>query len=262
MDSKKSDAVLRISDRISGWQSSLFHLHVVGQRNGRAYAAGGLTKRSGHPEKVADSAMAAVGLGTDKLRPFLINGVVASCNFRRPRGIGHLEAAAKVARCVCSPLTCRSSVSFSSYATYGAAYEESIAAISASSEPSIPLFLPVTGEMVNSAHSLTTSFWPGKPVLFSTGVRRLIAADFHNQIFIEIGPHSALARPLRQIFQGEGVPLTYVPTLQCGKDDTESICNALGSLLVNNIAVDWEALNPTGCVLSELPAYSWNHSVR
>lgn len=148
---------------------------------------------------------------------------------------------------------------------YGAAYEESIAEISTSKKPSIPFFSTVTGTVIDSANELVASYWRQNlenPVLFGTGVRSIIKANLQNPIFLEVGPHSALAGPLRQTFQAEEASLTYVPTLQRGKDDTESIYNAIGNLWVNNVSVNLGALNPAGSVLTDLPAYSWDHSVK
>lgn len=148
---------------------------------------------------------------------------------------------------------------------YGAAYEGSIAEIRTSEKPTIPFFSTVTGGIVDSANALTASYWRRNlenPVLFDTGVRNIIKANLKNPIFLEVGPHSALAGPLRQTFQAEGASLTYVSTLQRGKDDTESVYNAIGNLWVNNIPMDLGALSPVGSVLTDLPAYSWDHSVK
>jgi acyl transferase domain-containing protein len=147
---------------------------------------------------------------------------------------------------------------------YGSAYEKSIEEIRSSSDPSIPFFSSVTGEVINSPNNFTASYWRRNlesPVLFNTAIRKIVKADLQNPVFLEIGPHSALAGPLRQILQAEDVPLTYIPSLQRRKDNTESIYNTVGNLWVNNIAIDFHALNPVGSVLTDLPCYSWNHSV-
>lgn len=148
---------------------------------------------------------------------------------------------------------------------YGEDYEKSIAEIRSSSSPTIPLFSSVTGKIINSPHNFTASYWRRNlesPVLFNTAFRNIIKADFQNPVYLEIGPHSALAGPLRQIFQAENIPLTYISSLQRGKDDTESIYTAIGNLWRNNIAIDFKALNPVGTVLTDLPTYSWDHSVK
>jgi acyl transferase domain-containing protein len=148
---------------------------------------------------------------------------------------------------------------------YGAVYEESIDEIRSSNDPRIPFFSTVTGKVIYSPKNFTASYWRRNlenPVLFDTAIRRIIKADFPNPAFLEIGPHSALAGPLRRIFQAENIPLTYIPSLGRGKDDTESIYNTIGDLWSNNIAINFNALNPVGSILTDLPRYSWDHSVK
>jgi acyl transferase domain-containing protein len=123
----------------------------------------------------------------------------------------------------------------------------------------------VTGKIIDSPNNFTASYWRRNlenPVLFHTAIRKVIKAEFQNPVFLEIGPHSALAGPLRQIFQAEDVPLTYISSLQRGKDDTESIYHAIGNLWSNNIAINFNTMNPTGSVLIDLPCYSWDHSIK
>ncbi|KAH8427772.1 uncharacterized protein LDX57_005479 [Aspergillus melleus] len=219
--------------------------------------------------------MAAIGLGAEHLRSSLIEGVVIGCE-NSPNSTtisGDREALGTFIEKLQkeSPdvfvrqLHVDNAYHSHHMKAYGAAYEDSIAEIRTSEKPRIPFFSTVTGEVIDTANEFNASYWRRNlenPVLFDTGVRNIIKANFQNPIFFEIGPHSALAGPLRQIFQAEKTSLTYVPSLQRGKDDTESIFNAIGNLWANNVPVDLEALNPVGAVLADLPAYSWDHSVR
>ena len=148
---------------------------------------------------------------------------------------------------------------------YGGPYEESIQEVVSANSPNIPFFSTVTGEIIDKPKTFNAAYWRRhlqNPVLFDTAIKKIIKADFQNPVFLEIGPHSALAGPLRQIFQAENVSLTYFPTLQRGKDDTESMYTAVGSLWRNNVDVDFKVLNPVGSVLTDLPSYSWDHSVK
>lgn len=148
---------------------------------------------------------------------------------------------------------------------YESAYAEAIRDIRGEHQPSVPLYSSVTGKVINSPGKFAASYWCQNlvsPVLFHTAVRTIIAAKFQNPVWLEIGPHSALAGPLRQIFQAEGAELTYVPTLQRGKDDTQSVLSTIGNLWRHNVEVDFNALNPAGTVLTDLPTYSWDHSTR
>jgi acyl transferase family protein/polyketide synthase-like dehydratase family protein/polyketide synthase family protein len=276
---------------------------VVGHSSGEiaaAYTTGSLTCKEAMlaayfrglatRTKLADGAMAAVGLGTYEVRQYLAKGVVIGCQnspnsttisgdraavantiatmqrelphvFVRPL---HVDNAYHSREC-CFNLSLHEADLLDHMQAYGADYEESINGIRSSNDPSIPFFSTVTGKIINSRNNFTASYWRRNlenPVLFHTAIRNIIKADLQNPIFLEIGPHSALAGPLRQIFQAEDVPLTYISSLQRGKDDTECIYNSIGNLWSNNVVIDFNALNPIGSVLTDLPCYSWNHSVK
>ena len=77
-------------------------------------------------------------------------------------------------------------------------------------------------------------------------------------IVLEISPHSALAGPLRQIFQDEITPFTHISSLRRGKDDTESIYNCIGNLWTNNFTS-----SSTLCMLLATfsPTYRPSHGI-
>ncbi|KAF2799249.1 hypothetical protein K505DRAFT_332798 [Melanomma pulvis-pyrius CBS 109.77] len=98
------------------------------------------------------------------------------------------------------------------------------------------------------------------PVLFHAAVRNIMHAGFKNILLVEIGPHSALAGPLPQIFQAECKTYAYVHSLLRDRDDTQSMYECIGSLWCHNVPVDFEVISPPGRVLTDLPTYSWDHS--
>jgi len=115
------------------------------------------------------------------------------------------------------------------------------------------------------ASTFTPSCWRSNlenPVLFNTAVCNIVRSDLTTPVFLEIGPHAALAEPLRQIFSAEDSILTYVSSLARGQDDTQSVYDAVGNLWKSNVHIDLSALYPTGSVLTDLLTYSWDHSVK
>ncbi len=75
----------------------------------------------------------------------------------------------------------------------------------------VVFFSSVTGKLLEQSDSLTARYWQSNlesPVLFRTAVANLLAYHTGNSerlgrsndlVFLECGPHSALAGPLRQI---------------------------------------------------------------
>ncbi|KAL9069652.1 MAG: hypothetical protein Q9157_006092 [Trypethelium eluteriae] len=87
-------------------------------------------------------------------------------------------------------------------------------------------------------------------------------------IVVEIGPHSALAGPFKQIVQSEtqlASSVTYLPTLVRERDAVVTL-QALASRLFERgsplkmAAVNLTNRTPQPNVLKDLPPYSWNHS--
>lgn len=136
-----------------------------------------------------------------------------------------------------------------------------------SRQPAIPFFSSVTGKAIARSDQLGPSYWRDNlesPVLFYSAVKMMMTVmnDLSNdKLFLEIGPHSALAGPLRQIFKAittEALP-TYFPTLVRGKNCTESLLTTVGQLHLQSVPIDFVALTPSMRVLTNLPNYQWNH---
>ncbi len=135
-----------------------------------------------------------------------------------------------------------------------------------SCRPAVPFFSSVTGKAIVRSNQLGPSYWRNNlesPVLFYSAVKMMMMVmkdPSHDEIFLEIGPHSALAGPLRQIFSvaaTQAIP-TYVPTLVRGKNCTESLLTAVGKLHLQSVPINFTALTPSKRVLLNLPNYPWN----
>lgn len=259
---------------------------VVGHSSGEiaaAYTTGSLSKTEAilaaffrgvvTKNELVSGTMAAVGLGADRVRPHLIEGVVIGCE-NSPDSTtisGDITALKSMIESLKSEfpdvfvrhLPVDKAYHSHQMKAYGAAYEESIRGVTSEGIPGVPLFSSVTGKKYSSPGVFNASYWRSNlesPVLFHTAVLNVIHSGFKNILLVEIGPHSALAGPLRQIFQAEGKTYAYVRSLLRDRDDTQSMYECVGSLWCHNVPVDFEVISPPGRVLTDLPAYCWDHS--
>lgn len=136
----------------------------------------------------------------------------------------------------------------------------------------------VTGEPVAEDY-LPLRYWSAtlrQRVLFSNTVRRLAAdSQFgHVSLVVEIGPHSALSGPFRQIYMARDLShFSYVPSLVRNRNDAVQLLAVAGSLFLAGYPVDLE-VNLTASsdttthkptvrnLLVDLPPYQWNYEKR
>ncbi|KAI8948157.1 hypothetical protein F4801DRAFT_604654 [Xylaria longipes] len=178
-------------------------------------------------------------------------------------------------------------------APVGMAYDDMLAqALSHVSEddllwrrPRSCMISSVTGEIVDSScESLQPGYWSANlrnRVLFNTAVQQLGTNAVFETIthLVEIGPHSALAGPFKQIrlcSEAIGNRITYVPSLKRNENDADRLLAVAGSLFVAGHAVDLEEVNTsnnsglkndvrkqkTKRLLVDLPPYQWNYEKR
>ena len=127
----------------------------------------------------------------------------------------------------------------------------------------IPMFSSATSDIIENSSTLTPSYWQTNltsPVLFDSAVRRLLCRQ-PDTVFLEIGPHSTLAGPLRQICSDVGSSCNYIPTMVRNADCHETILSALGQLFQQGVPFSFEHLTTGANVLTDLPSYPWDHRV-
>ena len=147
----------------------------------------------------------------------------------------------------------------------GEQYEYLIGNMKASKHPKIPFYSSVTGTCMNEAGILGPAYWRQNlesPVLFSTAVKQLLQDRPEGNLFLEVGPHSALAGPLRQIFRASEASPPYVSALVRDKNCTQNLLAAAGQLHIYSIDIDLRAVSSGDKVLTDLPAYAWNHETK
>lgn len=243
--------------------------------------------------------MLAVGLGPEEVESYLEAGIRIAC-YNSPQSVtlsGDEDAAARVkAKLEADSVFVRAlRTSGRAYHSHhmkdvGGVYEEratrGFALLDALEFPkkekdvTYPMFISsVTGES-------KVNFQPGpdywrenleSPVKFSQAVTRMTEIEgLDINHIIEIGPHSALAGPIRQIRDKMGVSsrdLEYTATLSRGENSVTRLLDLAGALFIKGYPIDLQRVNSIedqdargritlrkGLPLVDLPRYSWNYS--
>lgn len=136
---------------------------------------------------------------------------------------------------------------------------------------------PVTGDIIHDAEQLGPQHWVEnmiQPVLFSQALRRTVLGTDDKQlvdVIVEIGPHGALAGPIRQTLKSEPLlkilDIVYGSCLDRGKHSVQTIQALAGMLVERGCPLSTSRVNfPRGTqglqVTTSLPSYPWNHSQR
>lgn len=136
---------------------------------------------------------------------------------------------------------------------------------------------PVTGKLVTSAKIFAPEHWTlnmTNPVLFGQAFDDMCfgSSEFASKgpnvdVILEIGAHSTLAGPVRQILKARNVELPYASCLKRPVDAVETMQDLACQLLGSGYPVALESVNfPHGSqhasFVTDLPTYSWNHATR
>ncbi|KAK8011002.1 polyketide synthase [Apiospora arundinis] len=144
----------------------------------------------------------------------------------------------------------------------GDIYRELIAGHLSTQTPKIPFYSSVRSTVLLDALDFSPQYWQDNlesPVLFRSAVMQLLSESSPaTTILLEIGPHSALAGPLRQICKEQNVSPSYISTLRRGKNDTSVFLESLGQLYCSGFPLKYPRTTHAK-VLSDLPPYSWHY---
>ncbi|KAK4184985.1 hypothetical protein QBC35DRAFT_32555 [Podospora australis] len=269
---------------------------VVGHSSGEiaaAYAAGALTAKEAiiiawqrglaAREQTRLGAMAAVGLGKDDVASYLPERkVVVACE-NSPKSVTisgdadevnlALERIQKDHPAITARLL-KVEKAYHSYhmAEVGGFYTAAIRRYlpdlgSHARDKKVLFFSSVsgTGEPI-SPSELDGDYWQRNlesPVLFSGAVSGILR-NVQNPVLLEVGPHAALAGPVRQIIAA-GPKATAAPSyfgaMARGEDCAESFLASVGKLFEANVAVNFARLTPKQTkALPGLPHYPWDHT--
>lgn len=126
---------------------------------------------------------------------------------------------------------------------------------------------PVTGDLISS-DILTPEHWARNltnPVLFSQAFDSMCRSDANIDSVVEIGAHSTLAGPIRQILKNR--KMAYASCLKRSNDAVETMQELVCALVARGYPVDLNSVNSpfcrdTGTFIPDLPTYPWNHTTR
>ncbi|KAF1934444.1 uncharacterized protein M421DRAFT_50651 [Didymella exigua CBS 183.55] len=240
--------------------------------------------------------MLAVGASPEDVQPFLQPGVIIAC-YNSPgsvtlsgdsNAILQVKLALEQAKIFVREVKTGGRAYHSHHMKQvGTAYEERAqAAIQTLTAPDGPKFIrqatffsSVTGKVLDSFIKPDASYWRANlesPVRFTTAVNSMLSVDeLGINYTIEIGPHSALAGPLRQIRDSLGrtsKDLDYSPTLVRGESSVTRLLTVTGALFIKGYPVDLGRVNAIekrqnrslgieyGTTIVDLPRYSWNYT--
>ncbi|KAL2441685.1 Highly reducing polyketide synthase gloL [Exophiala dermatitidis] len=261
---------------------------VIGHSSGEigaAYAAGALSSEEAitiayyrgltTTMSTRRGAMAAVGLSQAEARLYLENGVVIACD-NSPQSVTLSGDDKGIDRTIeqiklddpnvfARRLKTDGMAYHSHYMTeIGSQYEEFLQPCISPKSPAIRLFSTVTGDLMEDP-TMGPAYWRQNlesPVQFYSAIRHIIEKGKSDQLFLEIGPHSALAGPLRQIFKSSSAKtrLSYVSSLTRGKNAIECIQDMCGQLYLHGIPLSFAPIMRVSRPLTDLPLYPWRHN--
>ncbi|KAK5999099.1 Reducing polyketide synthase DEP5 [Cladobotryum mycophilum] len=144
-----------------------------------------------------------------------------------------------------------------------------------------------TAKMVSSVYNsvlpedamIDETYWSKNlrsPVLFNQAIQTILTAEEFSDVdlFIEIGPHSAMAGPIKQIKAAlKAEKIEYIPTLLRAKDCAEQLLKVAGELFLRSYPLDMENITGAyfediltngkpvkGSTIVDLPPYQWNYT--
>jgi acyl transferase domain-containing protein/NADPH:quinone reductase-like Zn-dependent oxidoreductase len=241
-----------------------------------AYYRGIAVTKYGKP-----GAMMAVGLGPEEVRAYMMDqsDIVVACH-NSPQSVtlsGGADAIAGVhARLSKARIFSRIlNTSQNAYHSHlvkdaGQYYEESFKSSFAASPPvaansRVPMYSCINGKVLDVPEDVRIAYWRENlenPVNFTQALSSLIKTQPTVNCLIEVGMHSALAGPIKQIRASLDIQpekLHYLPSIIRGEDNVENVLKLAGSLWTADYPIDVEAVNGVGNFLPNLPAYQWNY---
>lgn len=143
--------------------------------------------------------------------------------------------------------------------------------------PQVPLYSAITGDVLGP-EAIDFHHWQmnlESPTLFDQACQLLLKSETSVNVMIEVGPHSALAGPIRQITASLCFApdrLTYLYSLVRGNDGVDDVLHLAGKLFSMEYPLDLFRVNfgeiPQGetrgtyepaKLAVDLPSYQWNY---
>ncbi|RFU77059.1 polyketide synthase [Trichoderma arundinaceum] len=258
---------------------------VVGHSSGEiaaAYASGAISLFQaisiayyrGKVMLAADSkgTMAAIGLGSSDVQPYLLPGVLVGCE-NSPTSTtltGDKEALGRVLKRIKAqhpeilvrPLQVDRAYHSHHMKRVASIYLSEMDGKVTAADPRTLFFSSVSSEIIKHGEELDAEYWVRNlvsPVRFSSAVLNIQATIHTSKIFLEIGPHSSLAGPIRQILNSTKSTDTYINVLTRGNNADAEFLRAIGELWIHNYNIQTAKIVGDGSFLANLPRYPWHY---
>ena len=152
-------------------------------------------------------------------------------------------------------------------------FEDMMGKIEPQASTGVTFYSTVTGEKIDGSE-LNQTYWVRNllsRVSFSQGMQSLLAGDESVKSLVEVGPHSVLQGPIREIVRDHfsGQNIQYIPTLKRNKNSVEMMQDSAVAFFTAGCTLDFGVINYPGTrygkkkmpeMLVTLPKYPWNHS--
>ena len=155
-------------------------------------------------------------------------------------------------------------------------YIDAIRDLEQPTETDVKFHSSLLGKLVEGSQ-LQASYWVDNltcAVRFCEAVQTMVAPSGEYKtgvnMLVELGPHSALQGPIKQILKdlgGAAMKIPYGSALIRKKDAVDSAIELAGSLAIKGAALNYEAINfprpgKSPAVLIDMPRYAWNHGTK
>ncbi|KJR88229.1 polyketide synthase [Sporothrix schenckii 1099-18] len=156
-------------------------------------------------------------------------------------------------------------------------YRASLLKLKAPVETTVRFHSSLQGKLI-SASELQASYWVDNltcAVRFDEALQSMLEPVGEHRtgvnMLVELGPHSGMQGPIKQILKHVGGPAAKIPyasALLRKKDAVETAMDLAGTLFTRGLALDFEAVNfpksrtaaKPPALLIDLPRYPWNYS--
>lgn len=222
--------------------------------------------------KTHPGGMAAIGLGAEEVQPFLSTGVCVGCE-NSPKSVtltGDKKALEHVMNNIktAEPDTLVRALQVDR--AYHSHHMDQVAhryltLLQSKIKPKglqTPFYSSVYARKLASGEELGPAYWVENlvsPVRFHGAVADIVASMPATKTFVEIGPHSALAGPIRQILQSVQSSDDYINVLTRRKDSHAEFLRAVGQLWLARQPVNLQKIIGPGKFLTDLPLYPWQY---
>ena len=130
--------------------------------------------------------------------------------------------------------------------------------------PKVQFYSTVTTQQLYHAEDFEAHYWRQNlenPVWFYQGFSNMLQSDSgKDAIVLEIGPHSALAGPIKQIYQTLNASNPYVSVLTRSSNGLLDFLSCVGELYCHGADVKYPLPRIKPKALHDLPLYPWRHA--